>query len=181
MDGLLKPARYPSDTLHAASPLLYYSESLQTSLLVKVMRLGADKHGKIDFDVAGTLSGNWFLEGLPVGESAGPSAWDKHLAFVPDVYDATIRRVSIGGQLAKVGAFAAHPNDPIPSQVTSASGKVAYHLYNRGGLMEQPGFSSQEGLVIVQMLGAERIRIEAFNDPVNLDAEFTTAARIYVR
>jgi len=54
-------------------------------------------------------------------------------------------------------------------------------LYNRGGLMEQPGFSSQEGLVIVQMLGAERIRIEAFNDPVNLDAEFTTAARIYVR
>src|SRR5205807_2358781 len=83
--GFANPARYPLTTQHAVSPLKYFDEPLQTQLFAKVGRAG-NKEGKIDRDVAGTLAGNWFLDGLKVADSSSgrPEVWEKQLAFLPD-------------------------------------------------------------------------------------------------
>lgn len=172
--GFVRPERYPSDTLHADAPLKYFAEPLRTTLYAMVNRAGPDKDGKIDFDVAGRLSGNWFHESLPVQPGLDPAEGTKHLAFVVDMVDPSAIRVSIGGTLGMTGAFAVQAGAPDPASVSVASGKVAYRLYN-------PWFpADQLGLLIVEMLDDVTIRAEYFPGTAET-AEFTEAAQQYVR
>ena len=78
------------------------------------------------------------------------------------------------------GAFAVSAAAPDPQTVSAATGKVAYRLFLSGA----PGFApppDQRGLLIVQMLDSARIRVEVFAGSTASDAEFTSAARVYVR
>lgn len=70
----VNPLRYPSTTVHGDAPLPYFDEPLRSRLYARVQRIGGDLDGRFDFDVAGRLVGNWFLEGLAVNESAVASA-----------------------------------------------------------------------------------------------------------
>jgi len=62
---------YPLDTYYADKPLKYFSNSdpdfLQNQLYAKVRaesssESGPDLDGKFNFDIPGTLSGNWWLK-----------------------------------------------------------------------------------------------------------------------
>jgi hypothetical protein len=170
----VNPKRYPEPTLRCVSPLAYYDEPLRSELLAKVWRVGPDKHGRIDYDQPGRLIGNWFLDGVPEENGDGPEP----IAFVPDVYDPSIARISIGGPRSMTGAFAT--TGPPFETVTPASGKVAYRLYNRGGLGEVPSWDAPRGLLIVRMLDAETIRVETFAGALD-DADFTPQSRVYRR
>jgi hypothetical protein len=174
------PARYPSESLHGDAPLRFFDEPLRSRLYALVLRLGGDRDGRFNFDQSGRLVGNWFLETLPVTSSADAAAWPQHLAFVYDNYDSSAIRVSIGGTLGVVGAFAVSATAPDPQTVSTTTGKVAYPLFLSGA----PGFApppDQRGLLIVQMLDSARIRVEVFVGSTANDAEFTSAARVYVR
>lgn len=87
--------------------------------------------------------------------------------------------MSIGGTLALVGAFVVQPGAPDPKDVSQASGKVAYSLFQAG----PPGgpAGQQFGIMIGQMLAADRLRAEVFTGTGLLDASFTDASRFYVR
>ena len=50
-----------------------------------------------------------------------------------------------------------------------------------GARRERQPAGSRFGIMIVQMLGADRLRAEAFTGGSLLDAAFTNASRIYVR
>jgi hypothetical protein len=172
------PARYPSDTLHADAPLKYYEEPLKSQLYAMVRRDGVDKDGRVDFDVAGRLQGNWFHESLPVSESANSSGWTRHLAFVFDNVQPSRPRVSIGGTLSMTGVFGIDGADPAFDSVTPDSGLVRYRLHRSGGL----GFPEDPqilGTLLVQLIDATHLRVEAaaFGTP----AAFSSAAQTYIR
>ena len=176
--AFVTPARYSVDTLNADAPLKYYDEPLRGQMYSMVRRDGADKDGKIDFDIAGHLSGNWFHEGLSMSESTLPAGWARHLAFVYDNVQPNLPCISIGGTLGLVGVFVVDPADVPFENVAPESGVVRYTL-RFGGLLGAPT-GSPVGTLLVQMLDASRIRVEAFSG-TNPPGAFTAAAQIYIR
>ena len=169
----ITPGRYPQDTLHADSPLKYFSEPLRSTLYAKEQGSAANKDGKIDFDQPGKLAGNWFLEGLAVPDSPYPPAWPKHLAFVRDVADPSAIRISVGGTLSLTGVFGVTADAIDPANVTPASGAVLYTLTGTHAPV------NQVGLMLVKMIDGSTVKVETFFEPPVTD--FTAAAVTYVR
>jgi hypothetical protein len=172
----VRPERYIAGTLHGDSPLKYFSEAVRSSLYAKVARSGGDKDGRIDFDLTGRLAGNWFTPDLqPLSATENFGNGPKHLAFVRDVNDPSLVRISIGGSLSMAGAYYVQPGAPDPADVSPASGKVAYQLYF------VPQAQQPAGIMIVQMTADDRIQVQTFPPGTPLSADFTGAAVGYVR
>ncbi|MEO8481672.1 MAG: hypothetical protein ABI634_05640 [Acidobacteriota bacterium] len=171
----VNPLRYSSNTLHAESPLPYFAEPLRSSVYAKVESAMPANNGRIDFDRAGRLAGNWFLEGLAPSDSSNVSAGPRQLAFVRDVLNPSAVRISVGGTLAMTGVFAIDSGAPDPADVSAASGAIGYRLfYGQAG-------PRAAGLLMVRMLEDTRAQVEVFADSQDSRTEFTTASQIYVR
>ncbi|MFI5179053.1 MAG: hypothetical protein ACHQO8_10835, partial [Vicinamibacterales bacterium] len=163
LPGLINPARYNGDTLHTDAPLKYFAEPLRSQLYAKVRRIGADLDGKIDYDIPGRLVGNWFGE-----RDQAP------LTFAYDTYDPARVRIGIASDLALTGVFAIAATDPLPRDVSVASGLVSYTVARaRGG--------GALGHLLVQMLDDARIRVELVVPAGAPATAFTAAARIFLR
>src|SRR5580765_4767624 len=171
----VRPERYIPGTIHADSPLKYFQEPLKSALYAKVRRNAADKDGKIDFDRAGRLSGNWFVEGLAAADTENSANGPRHLAFVRDVEEPSLVRISIGGSLSVFGAFYVPDGTADPADVTASSGLISYRL-----LTNPQRAGTGVGLLIVQMLDDNRIRIETVPGGATTE-EFSDASLIYVR
>ena len=87
-------------------------------------------------------------------------------------------RIASGGALGIVGAFGVQIGAPAPGDVSPASGKVAYQLLRAGG---GTTVGDTVGVMLVQMLAADRLQAQFVAGPAMVDAPFTAAARIYVR
>lgn len=177
LTGLLNPARYPGQTLHCVSPWQYYAEPLRSQIYARIRRAPgvADKDGQIDFGVAGTLAGDWYEAGLAPEDSPGPLGWPRTIGFVRDYYEPSLVRVSIGGTIAPPGVWTIPPGTTLPEAVTPASGVVSYPLRYTGST------SVQYGLLVVQLLAADTLRVEAFVGDTSATGTFDSAARLYVR
>lgn len=173
--GFVNPLRYSADTLHAENPFKYFADGVRASLYAKEQGTGAQPDGRIDFDRAGTLAGNWFLDGMPVAQSSLFESGPRQLAFVRDVNDPSSLRISIGGSLALAGPFATDPEAPTPESVTPSSGPVAYRL--RVAVNGGP----PRGWLLVELTAAEHLRAEAFPDSSSVPAAFTSQALTYSR
>jgi len=184
--GLVNKNRYFEGLLHQDSPIKYYTDELKAKLYAKVGRTGPDKDGKFGYDQEGKLIGNWFHESVPNsgGSGADRAYWDKHLAFVyyNKIHDKIM--VSIAGYLNSQleHAYGVQDGALAPENVTPQSGLVVYELYgyNYDTGANNPLFS---GVLIVQMMDDETIKVEAFADP-GLDSStvtFTSQAKIYKR
>ena len=166
------PARYSSESLHGDSPIKYFTEPLRTQLYALVRRSSGDRDGTFNYDVQGRLIGNWFADTVPIASSQSPENWPLHLSFAFDNFDPAVQRISSGGALGFVGTPTVVAGTPSPQDVSVATGKVVYRLVNPG----TPAF----GVLIVQMTAADRIRVEYLAGD-RADADFSSAARIYVR
>lgn len=176
--GFIVPARYPDQSLHCVSPWAYFTEPLRSAMYAKMRRhpAVADKDGQIDFDVAGRLVGNWFEESVPMNTTAsGPAGWPKSLAFVFDEVDPRVVRISIGGTVAPPGIWGIPVDATPPATVSVTSGIVSYRL------MYTESTTIQYGLMLVQMLADDRIKVEVFVDSPQGTGSFTAAARMYQR
>jgi hypothetical protein len=147
------PARYSDNSLHADAPLKFFSDPLKSQLYALVEGTGANRDGQINFDQAGRLAGNWFHESLPVSESAGPSGWTRHLAFVRDNRDPSQIRISIGGMITTAGVYSIAAADPDPASVTTGSGSVTFNVVSGA-------FGGPSGPMVVTMMTDARIRIQ---------------------
>lgn len=174
------PARYPSDTLHADAPLQYYTELVRSQLYAMVRRDSDGRDGRIDYDVAGRLLGNWFVEGLPVLRSADISAGPAELAFVFDNVGPSEAIVSSGGLLGLTGTYRIQAEAVPFAEVLPESGVVAYRLSQSGGTM---GIRSPVvvGTLLVQMTAPERVRVELVRGEALVEPVFSANARTYVR
>lgn len=179
--SFLMPARYGMDTVYARSPWPYFTEPLRSAFYAKVQRNGGDLDGKINYDVSGALSGNWFAESLPVSQSSGndPLIGGRQLAFARDVRFPDRQRVSIGG-FSFTGLYGVSPDAPDFAAITPASGPVIYRLLNTGEPGGPPG-TQQLGLLVVQLLDAQRLRVEVVADQLSSSAAFSAQASVYVR
>ncbi len=180
--AFITPIRYALDTLYGQSPLPYFVEPIRSALYAKVQREGGDLDGKINYDIAGTLSGNWFAEDLPI--SAGSTVGDltigmKQLAFARDVRYPDRQRVSIGG-FGATGTWGVPPDAPDFAAITPASGVTVYRLLYKGEPGGPPG-TEQKGLIVVQLLDAQRLRVEVVLDPIRSTAGFSAQAVTYLR
>lgn len=151
--AFITPARYSGNSLHADAPLKYFAEPLKTQLYGLVEGTGANRDGQVNFDQPGRLVGNWFHESVPVADSAGPSAWTRHLAFVRDNRDPSLIRIAIGGTIAAAGVYAIGAADPDPASVTPGSGTVTYQIASTA-------FGGASGPLAVTMLADNRLRVQ---------------------
>ncbi|MBS7250835.1 MAG: hypothetical protein KIH08_09665 [Candidatus Freyarchaeota archaeon] len=159
--------------VHAVCPLDYLEESLREKAYQKVIRLDEPRGGKIDYDLLGRASGNWFLEGSPSG------IWNNSalLALVYHVHNASQMVVSVGGNVLAplpIGVFNA--TGPDFRGVSAESGKTIYHLV--GDFPES--VKGQNYTLVVQVVGDERIRVEAFTGHQG-EVNFTENAVFYCR
>jgi hypothetical protein len=187
LKGFVNPDRYPVSTLHCVSPLKLYDEPLRSQLRSKVLRGGADKDGRIDYDIAGRLVGNWFLEDLSVTDNSrgSPEIWVKQLAFAYDVHQPDARRVSIGGTIAPAGLYVPSAISPDPAEVSVKSGLVKFVLtmpIPREAGSQRRGATPATGILFVQMLTPNRAKVEFFPGRSGQEVTgFTDAARVYER
>jgi len=167
LPGIVNRARI-GVSASAVAPLKYYDEPLRSLLYSKVRRMGSDLDGKIDYDIAGRLSGNWFLTDVI------------SLSFAYDTYDPARVVISVSGGLSRTGIFSIAATDPLPRDVSVASGMVRYTLAAWG----ETGPGVRTGLptarMLVQMLDDQRIRVELFTVSESATA-FTSSAKEFMR
>jgi len=180
----VNPLRYGRDTITSDGPIQYFDEPLRSMLYAKVKRTGSEKDGRLNYDVAGTLSGNWYAEDLPVADSGrGDTMYYgvRKLSFARDVFSPERQRVSIGG-LGFTGLYGVPSDAPDFASITPASGLVVYRLL-AAGEPQAPPPTTQLGWLLVQLLDAERLRIQAIsiNDSRVPPAAFTSGAELYLR
>lgn len=177
----INPARYGQDTVQTDAPLKYFQEPVRSALYAKVRRVGSEQDGRINYDVAGTLAGNWFADDLAVADSTrgdNPSFGMRQLAFARDAWFPDRLRISIGG-FNMTGLYGVPADTPDFSTITPSSGVVTYRLLYRGEPGGPPS-TDQAGILVVQMIDASRIRVDALPDGGGTGG-FSTAARTYVR
>lgn len=175
--GFMDTTRYGAQTLHYVSPWTYFTPALQTQITPHLYRIASafSLDSRIDFGIAGKLSGDWFLQGMPRDSSGGPYGWTRSLSFAYDYFDPSQVRISVGGTIGPAGVWTIEASAPRPETVTTASGVVAYKLYSPF----DPGFPPY-GLLLVQMVDAATIRAELFVGSVTA-TQFDASAVTFVR
>jgi len=169
------PSRYSSLSLHAQSPWKYYPEDLRALLYLKSRVETPDKDGTNNYDLAGTLRGNWFLDGVPMAPEAEVEIanWGKQLSFGLDEYDSSKQVISVGGTITSPGVFWTGPFGNGQdgggtyrwANITPGSGKVTIP-------------AGPAHYFLVEMLDATTLKVEHFESP---PADFTLAFQVYRR
>ena len=152
-------------------------------MYAKVRRNGSEKDGRLNYDVAGTLSGNWYAEDLPVADSGrgGDRYYGvRKMSFARDVFSPDRQRVSVGG-LNFTGLYGVPPDAPQFSAITPASGLYVYRLLAAGAPQSEP--TTQVGWLLVQLIDGERLRVQALSIEAARTAPtaFTAGAEVWVR
>lgn len=174
--NFITPDRYSMNgetTRYCRSPLKYYNDPLSAQLYAKVNRVGEPKDGRVDYDISGKLIGNWFIEGKNINNSTA----SEQLAFIYDVFFSTVMDISSGNGFGMTGLYNVQSGAASFETVSQATGKVSYKLLsiNSGDL------GQQKGLMIVELIGENKVRVEVFAGSTESTADFTSNAKIYDR
>jgi len=155
LSGFANPFSYTSQDQtkpYTANPLPFFTPAIQAAYEAQLQRATGNRIGKIDYDVIGAASGNWFLDGtigysgnlittyknatsLVMGGSvAGKNDYSwSHLAIAPEPVDTTKWIFSTGwwtnpdGDATQV-MINIGGGQVTPDKLTAASGLVAYQL-----------------------------------------------------
>jgi hypothetical protein len=206
LQGFVVPQHYESEPwkIHTVDPFPFYGEPLRSILKSKVLRTVEPIAGEIDYDIEGTIVGNWFLDGTVdysgSVESGAPRYWNGHLSIAYGYIEPSQIRISIGldmvidtnnGCNICRGAYGIKGNSPDPATVTTETGLVRYELMSResGEEISQTLFPVHEmvgdislGTFLIEHLGNRTIQVEIV--PGKTPDEvigFTKAALIYRR
>ncbi len=186
--------------LHSDDLFVHFAEPIKTQLLEKGLRKVQPYGGKMDYDVDGTIAGNWFVENTNryVGLSEYNRLrgyWKTHLAFAYNPIDPNVLIVSMGDYEGKTSNYAVKGNSPDFTQVTTKSGMVTYELvtydyFDNGKLWDEGHYAelmvkSQdvvEGTALVQMLDDRKLKFESFPRKKASEVKgFTEKAKVYSR
>ncbi len=180
-------AHHPPSTVYGDAPLKYYESPLRESLYDLVKPTGEPaydqafwgvKDGKFVFDQAGRLIGNWFREGT-VGY-----VFADHLSFCYDFFYTNQLRIAIGKDNAtqcKLFAVKGPLADSSRPENIRIGQTTAFPLYNGNIVSSGEPAQARIGLMMVEMIDDNRIKIEIFDDTTNDSRLFTSAACYYSR
>ena len=131
LPGLINPEAYTSREpwkIHTVDPFQYYPKEIRDELLSKMIRSVEPRAGKIDYDVDGTPSGNWFRPGTDWYNGVNQRKyWEGHLSIAPHEIDPDIWRIGIGFLETEDNNFIMH-GDESPLNISVNSGPVSYEL-----------------------------------------------------
>jgi hypothetical protein len=137
---------------YTADYLPFFSSEIRTAMEAQLQKTSSPRIGKIDYDIAGTASGNWFLAGTNgyagrlnsdyenattmIGSGSVPGKNDyswSHLAIAPHQVDTKAWVFSSGWWLDPKGdadqaALVVAPGQVTPDKLTASSGMVVYQL-----------------------------------------------------
>jgi hypothetical protein len=177
--NLLNPSRYPEDHIYSADIYNYFKSPLLEKMVMIAARDAPPWGGKVDYDVAGRIIGNWFLEG-----TTSTIQWSHQLSIVYDHLSADRIFVSDGSPMNDVPGFQGpgapdiwwvKDNSPRPEQVGISDGIVQYQL-----IWPRSISNTVQGVMLVQMIDENSIQVEIFKESLS-ESAFTSAARVYVR
>jgi len=144
LKGFVKKETYDGEVwkVHTVDTFDYYEEPLRSQLLAKNLRKAEPFGGKIDYDIDGKLTGNWFEENtngyFGKAEYQRMSGyWSTHLAFAYDGLDPSLIIVSMGDYDGEAMQFAVKGNAPDPKDVDKAGGIIKYELVPYGYLTDK--------------------------------------------
>ena len=201
LPGLLVPEHYEPETwkVHTANIYDYFNEPVRSRLVEKSLRTAEPISGKIDYDIDGKLSGNWFLQGSNGYFGAEKYAyWQGHLAIAYDYLDPERIVFSIAGYNGQDShQFGVKGNLPDPSEIGMEGGLVKFELveydyitpsgspWDRKSLVKGLKTKSNElvqGMLLVQVLDGREIKFEIFPGKTASQVDgFTDNAKIYER
>ncbi len=200
LPGFVRPESYVAEDwkIHTDDFFKYFDEPLKSQMLALNPRKVEPYGGKIDYDVAGKLQGNWFLEGT--NGYAGPEKyhngqnpdgkgyWVGHFSIAPDAVNVDLVDISFGEYNGQATQFTALSSSPDPALVGPSDGVVKYELTRyiqptpnpTGGVMARD--TKVLGTVLLQVLDGGKLKMQAFPGKMASEvAEFTSAAKTYVR
>lgn len=201
LPGFLHPKEYTAEPwkIHTDDFFSYFNDELQAQFAALNTRKVEPLSGKIDYDQAGKLIGNWFREGTdgyagdPKLQGVGKNNqgyWTGHLAIFPYALDPTQIVVSIGDwKDHQPTAFFVTGNTPDPATVSTESGTIKYELIplqpgggNATGTSSSNSNLQVAGTVLLKVLPGEKLKVETFPGRSAASvSDFTSAARTYYR
>jgi len=201
LEGLLVSEHYDSEPWKIHTPsdqYSYFNDEIKNQLIEKSLRHEAPYSGRFDWDIDGTLQGNWFVEGSKGYEGiVGQQYWDSHLSFSPDYLDYNHFLISMGSFNGQPEQFGAKGNTPNPLEVSTGTGIVTYELVNfdfftENGeswdrqsleiIKEVKNKEQVSGTVLVEMIEDRKIKFEVFPEKTASQVNgFTNDAKIYIR
>lgn len=187
LPGLLVAAHYAAEPwkVHSVDALDYMDEPMRSQLVAKNRRTAPPLGGKIDFDVDGAASGNWFLAGTNgygglTGEGGG-SYWAGHLSLAYSNIDPRLVEISMGMPDGSSRQWTVTNNAPDPATVTAASGVVKYEVRSlNGDTLGPTAFGAVDGTLLVQVLPGRQLKVEYIAGQSAVGG-FSAAAKIYER
>ncbi|MBA4062586.1 MAG: hypothetical protein C0501_02545 [Isosphaera sp.] len=175
---------------HTVDPFDYLDEPLKGRLMALNPRTAEPRGGRIDYDAAGRLVGNWYKEktGGYAGLNKRLDYWVGHLTIAYHHIDPSVVIVSLGDFDGKPRQFAVAGNGPDPGKVSAKDGVVTYELQYAGiGNSGQPIELARElrgpqGVLLVQVLDGGKLKVEVLPGKAAKDVTgFTAAAATYER
>ena len=180
--ALLNPSRYPDDHIYSADIYKYFKGTLLDEMLAVAARDAPPWGGKVDYDIVGKISGNWFLKG-----TTSQIQWSHQLAIVYDHLLSDRIFISDGSPMkdvpgidgpGKPDIWWVKNNSPRPEDVGIADGIIQYQLIFKGDGADD--IKPVQGVMLVQMIDESSIRVEVFKG-VTAASAFTSAAKVYER
>ena len=180
------PDRYPPEYRSAIPFTDYLTPELREQVWEINPRTVEPRGGKVAYDVEGTISGNWFLEG-----TTSLTEWSKQLIIARQeryadritISDASPLFDGDGAQNSGVDTYLwwIFGNEPLPETITLSSGKVKYKVATWYLLYSNEN-TPAEGTVMIEMTARDKIMYEFFAGklPEEVD-DFTTAVKMYER
>ena len=202
LPGFITPDLYNYEywKVHTVDPFEYFPDEISEKLLKKMIRTIEPQAGKIDYDVDGTLSGNWFEQGTNGYAGKNPqNYWIGHLSIAPHEINPSYWRVGIGHLSVDDNVFLIQGNtDPV--NVTVNSGVVFYELYHsrvykndynvewwKEPKKEKDVYGVQylgdsKGIIMFEMLENRLLKSEVFIGKSKTDnVDFSENAKLYER
>lgn len=87
--------RYTSKAANVVCPFDYFANDIRNTLMGKIKRTADPVCGKVMYDIAGTLQGNWYY-----ASGATDGSGSEHLAFVFNNHNPQTPLISVGGTFA---------------------------------------------------------------------------------
>lgn len=204
LPGFAVPGHYKAEfwKIHTADFFSYFDDPIKSQMLALNPRTAEPRSGKIDFDVKGTLSGNWFKEGTYdyvggnkhdkfIDDKGTPAPyWKGHFSIAPDTFDPSLVDLSFGDYNGQAKQFTAVKGTPDPSKITKETGIVKYQLYAYNqpspfATDDRPkpqGQGDSSGVVLLQVISDTSIKMEAFpGKNLNDVNNFSSSASVYNR
>ena len=197
LTGFVNPGTYSGEPrkIYVADFFKYYTGTNLSSMLALNPRKVEPYGGKIDYDIAGKLRGNWFAVGtngyggpkdLQRTNSIGDTGYfSGHFSIAPDAVYVNKLNLSFGDYQGKPQQFTALSSSPDPANVDASSGIVKYELtpYAQPTLSPVAANTTVKGVALLQITdGGKHLKMEAFpGKNASQVSGFTSAAKIYER